>query len=404
MMTTPDDLAPPNRTRARYGLAGIALLLVVALVVSAVSWYQPAPASSGDGVDQGITPGGSAGRGGCRHRRLAALGLGPRRPERLRLRLDDRPGLRGPHRGRRPGRRPARAGGVAGASRTAAVVSSSPCGTTSIYSDGTPITAEDVVASWLRLLDPASPSPLASLLSDVVGANERLAGRADEDAVGIRADGRDVIVDFRRPSAYFPAVAASPTLAVLPPAAIAAFEGAQLPDDLVVSGAYRPDSPDVRGDHARGKPALLGRRAGPGHHPDRQRPRRQDGRRGLRGGRHRLRTHLGLRRRLDRLRRDARAPAPTPHGAGRRLLRLRHDATALRRRPCPPGLRHGRGLATDRRPDDARRDPGHLAGAAWRLRSERRRRPAGLRPGGSASSAGRGGLSRAGWAFPRSPS
>jgi oligopeptide transport system substrate-binding protein len=49
-----------------------------------------------------------------------------------------------------------------------------------------------------------------------------------------------VIVDFRRPSAYFPAVAASPTLAVLPPAAIAAFDGPNLPDDLVVSGAYRP--------------------------------------------------------------------------------------------------------------------------------------------------------------------
>ncbi len=84
-------------------------------------------------------------------------------------------------------------------------------------------------ASWLRLLDPARPSPLASLLSDVVGANERLAGRAAADAVGIKADGRDVIVDFRRPSSYFPSVAASPTLAVVPPAAIAAFDGAQLP-------------------------------------------------------------------------------------------------------------------------------------------------------------------------------
>ena len=110
------------------------------------------------------------------------------------------------------------------------------------YSDGTPITAQDIVASWLRLLDPAHPSPLASLLSDVVGANDRLAGRAGEDAVGIHADGRDVVIDFRRPAAYFPSVAASPTLAVLPPSAIAAFDGASLPPNLVVSGAYRPVS------------------------------------------------------------------------------------------------------------------------------------------------------------------
>src|SRR5688572_22596224 len=34
------------------------------------------------------------------------------------------------------------------------------------FSDGSPITAQDVVDSWLRTIDPARPSPLYSLLAD----------------------------------------------------------------------------------------------------------------------------------------------------------------------------------------------------------------------------------------------
>jgi ABC-type transport system substrate-binding protein len=37
------------------------------------------------------------------------------------------------------------------------------------FSDGRPITADEVVASWLRVIDPTHPSPLASLLSEVTG-------------------------------------------------------------------------------------------------------------------------------------------------------------------------------------------------------------------------------------------
>src|ERR1700690_4099427 len=38
------------------------------------------------------------------------------------------------------------------------------------FSDGTPLTSADVVRSWLRLIDPAHPSPLASLLDEIHGA------------------------------------------------------------------------------------------------------------------------------------------------------------------------------------------------------------------------------------------
>ena len=35
------------------------------------------------------------------------------------------------------------------------------------FSDGSPLHATDVLRSWFRVIDPASPSPLASLLADV---------------------------------------------------------------------------------------------------------------------------------------------------------------------------------------------------------------------------------------------
>jgi len=85
------------------------------------------------------------------------------------------------------------------------------------FSDGSPLSADDVRRSWLRVIDPRAPSPLASLLYDVEGAREYAAGRGDADAVGIRASGSTLEVRLTRPAGDFPAIAASPTLAVVPP-------------------------------------------------------------------------------------------------------------------------------------------------------------------------------------------
>jgi len=116
------------------------------------------------------------------------------------------------------------------------------------FSDGTPIRGQDVVDSWLRALDPGDPSPLAWLLGDIVGAREVLAGTGDRADVAIRADGGTVTVDFRRPAAYFPAAAASPTLAVVPPTLGDRADGPRLPDGgLAVSGAYVPVTQDEAG-------------------------------------------------------------------------------------------------------------------------------------------------------------
>jgi ABC-type transport system substrate-binding protein len=84
------------------------------------------------------------------------------------------------------------------------------------FSDGSPLGAEDVVRSWLRVIDPEAPSPLATLMLDVEGAGEYLAGQADADAVGLRANGNQVEVDLVRPAGEFPSIVASPTFAIVP--------------------------------------------------------------------------------------------------------------------------------------------------------------------------------------------
>jgi oligopeptide transport system substrate-binding protein len=108
------------------------------------------------------------------------------------------------------------------------------------FSDGTPLGPGDVVRSWLRLIDPGRPSPLASLMLDVRGAAERLAGGPGTSGVGLRADdaAAEVVVDLVRPATDFVNVVASTAFAVVPP-------GAGDPTSLragaafVASGGYR---------------------------------------------------------------------------------------------------------------------------------------------------------------------
>ncbi|HEY0444528.1 MAG TPA: peptide ABC transporter substrate-binding protein [Candidatus Limnocylindrales bacterium] len=105
------------------------------------------------------------------------------------------------------------------------------------FSDGTPLGAPDVVRSWLRVIDHASPSPLASLMLDVKGAADYLNGSATAADVGLRANGADVDVDLVRPASDFPSIVAGPSFAIVPPG-IDARTGPTSPAGFVGSGAY----------------------------------------------------------------------------------------------------------------------------------------------------------------------
>lgn len=109
------------------------------------------------------------------------------------------------------------------------------------FSDGSPLRASDVVRSWLRLVDPAAPSPLVSLMLDVVGAAERLRGEGSPDDVGLHADDAagTVTVELVRPAADFVTVVASPTFAVVPPTIDEDPDVLVPGDGFVASGGYR---------------------------------------------------------------------------------------------------------------------------------------------------------------------
>lgn len=107
------------------------------------------------------------------------------------------------------------------------------------FSDGSPLTSADVVRSWMRVLDPAAPSPLAGLLFDIIGARAYTTGGGPASAVGITApDPKTVEVRLDRPAADFPALAASPTLAVVPPAVGRDAAALRPGSAFVASGGY----------------------------------------------------------------------------------------------------------------------------------------------------------------------
>jgi len=107
-----------------------------------------------------------------------------------------------------------------------------------VFSDGSTLTAADVVSSWMRVLAPAQPSQLASLLDDVVGARAYREGTGPSSAVGLKAvDASDVEVDLLSPASDFPAIASSPTLAVVPPG-LDSDPALLAPGSFVGSGAY----------------------------------------------------------------------------------------------------------------------------------------------------------------------
>ena len=110
------------------------------------------------------------------------------------------------------------------------------------FSDGSPLRPSDVVRSWLRLIDPAHPSPLASLALDIKGAEAYLRGQSTDPAtVGLHADDAagDLVVDLVRPATDFVNIVAGPTFGVVPPGVGHGPGGARRPGTgFVASGGY----------------------------------------------------------------------------------------------------------------------------------------------------------------------
>lgn len=86
-----------------------------------------------------------------------------------------------------------------------------------VWSTGEPITASDIVWSWLRALSPATGSDYAGQLFCIKGAEDFYNGRIKEDQIGIQAlDTHRLRVELNTPVPFFLDVCAFPTLAVVP--------------------------------------------------------------------------------------------------------------------------------------------------------------------------------------------
>ena len=107
------------------------------------------------------------------------------------------------------------------------------------FSDGSPLTASDVVHSWRRLFFPRDPSPLASLIADVKGARELLTGKStDTSTLGVSApDPKTVVVDMVQGAGNLPTIVSSAPFAIVP-ASVGDGEFQPAPGTMVGSGAY----------------------------------------------------------------------------------------------------------------------------------------------------------------------
>jgi peptide/nickel transport system substrate-binding protein/oligopeptide transport system substrate-binding protein len=84
------------------------------------------------------------------------------------------------------------------------------------FSDGTPLTARTVVASWQRALDPATKGGRAEPLQPIRGAKEFAAGSARSISGLSAPNDSTVVVQLTEPLGIFPKLLAMPVAAIVP--------------------------------------------------------------------------------------------------------------------------------------------------------------------------------------------
>lgn len=111
------------------------------------------------------------------------------------------------------------------------------------WSDGTAITAQDVVWSWQRLIDPTISSPYASYPGHmhIVNAAEIAEGKKSPDTLGVKAlDDNTLQVTLSQPMAAFLPMLAHPVMVPVDRVLIGRFgDKWTKPEHFVGSGAYK---------------------------------------------------------------------------------------------------------------------------------------------------------------------
>lgn len=108
------------------------------------------------------------------------------------------------------------------------------------FSDGTPITADDFVFTWQRLVDPETASPYNFLLANVVNGEAIIKGQAKPNTLGVSApDPTTFVVKLANPNPVFIASLTLPNVYVISKANVLKY-GNNWTDtkNIVTSGAY----------------------------------------------------------------------------------------------------------------------------------------------------------------------
>ncbi len=109
------------------------------------------------------------------------------------------------------------------------------------WSDGTPVTAQDFVYSWQRLVDPKTTSPFAwfAALAGITNAQDIIDGKAKPETLGVTAvDARTLRVQLDKPLPWFVNLTANFSLYPVNKANVESDINWTRPGKLVGNGAY----------------------------------------------------------------------------------------------------------------------------------------------------------------------
>jgi oligopeptide transport system substrate-binding protein len=109
------------------------------------------------------------------------------------------------------------------------------------WTNGDPVTAEDFIYSFRRLVDPATAAFYSQSIIDVENAAAIVAGEERVEALGVDAPGEhELVIRLRRPVPYFLALLTHPSMFPVHRPSIEAHGDAHArPGNLVSNGAYR---------------------------------------------------------------------------------------------------------------------------------------------------------------------
>jgi oligopeptide transport system substrate-binding protein len=111
-----------------------------------------------------------------------------------------------------------------------------------VWSDGRPVTTQDFVFAWQRLLDPTTGATYAYNLWVVKNAHAISQGKLPPAALGVRApDDKTLVVELEHPAAYLPELLTHDTAYPLPRHVVIAKGNAwSKPGNFVANGPYVP--------------------------------------------------------------------------------------------------------------------------------------------------------------------